>query len=145
MLAKIIEKERPDALLPTVGGQTALNLAVASARTARSKYGVELIGASVESIKVAEDRLLFRNAMKEIGADVPESVYVKSMAEAMAAVDHPLPDHHPPVVHDGRRRRSGIAYNIEEFKEIAGRGLDFSPVHEVLRGVGDRLEKYGSR
>src|SRR6188472_341457 len=133
VLAKIIERERPDAVLPTVGGQTALNLAVALGEDGTlEKYGVELIGAQIESIKVAEDRLLFRDAMKEIGSDVPESVYAKSMAEAMAAVDvlgFPIIIR-PSFTMGGVG--GGIAYNIEEFKEIAGRGLDFSPVHEVL-------------
>src|SRR5215218_6786194 len=88
VVAKIIERERPDALLPTVGGQTALNLAVALGENGTlERWGVELIGASVESIKVAEDRLRFREAMREIGADVPDSSYVRSMSEAMAAVD----------------------------------------------------------
>ena len=88
MLEKIIERERPDAVLPTVGGQTALNLAVALAKLGTlEKYGVELIGASVEAITLAEDRLKFRDAMKEIGADVPESRYVRNMEEALAAVD----------------------------------------------------------
>src|ERR687893_2034876 len=87
VLAAIIDKERPDAVLPTVGGQTALNLAVALGENGTlEKFGVQLIGASVESIKVAEDRLKFRDAMKEIGADVPESRYVRSMAEALGAV-----------------------------------------------------------
>ena len=133
VLAKIIEKERPDAVLPTVGGQTALNLAVALDEDGTlAKFGVELIGAQVESIKVAEDRLLFRDAMKEIGADVPDSIYVKSMAEAMAAVDvlgFPIIIR-PSFTMGGVG--GGIAYNIEEFKEIAGRGIDMSPVHEVL-------------
>ena len=133
VLAAIIDKERPDAVLPTVGGQTALNLAVALGENGTlEKYGVELIGASVESIKVAEDRLLFRNAMKEIGADVPDSVYVKSMSEAMAAVDQLG---FPIIVRPSFTMGGvggGIAYNIEEFREIAGRGLDLSPVHEVL-------------
>ena len=133
VLAAIIEKERPDAVLPTVGGQTALNLAVAlSENGTLEKFGVELIGAQVESIKVAEDRLLFRDAMKEIGADVPESVYAKSMAEAMAAVDvlgFPIIIR-PSFTMGGVG--GGIAYNIEEFKEIAGRGIDMSPVHEIL-------------
>ena len=78
VLAKIIERERPDALLPTVGGQTALNLAVALGENGTlEKYGVELIGASVDAIKIAEDRLQFRDAMRSIGADVPESRYVR--------------------------------------------------------------------
>ena len=74
IVAQIIERERPDAVLPTVGGQTALNLAVALGENGTlEKYGVELIGASVDAIKLAEDRLLFRDAMREIGADVPRS------------------------------------------------------------------------
>ena len=133
VVAKIIEKERPDAVLPTVGGQTALNLAVALGENGTlEKFGVELIGASVESIKVAEDRLLFREAMKEIGADVPESVYVKSMGEAFGAVEQLG---FPIIVRPSFTMGGvggGIAYNIEEFREIAGRGLDMSPVHEVL-------------
>ena len=133
VLAKIIERERPDAVLPTVGGQTALNLAVALGENGTlEKYGVELIGASVEAIKVAEDRLLFRDAMREIGADVPESRYVRSMEEAMAAVEvlgFPIIIR-PSFTLGGVG--GGIAYNIEEFREIAGRGIDLSPVHEVL-------------
>jgi carbamoyl-phosphate synthase large subunit len=133
VLAKIIEKERPDALLPTVGGQTALNLAVALGENGTlEKFGVELIGAQVESIKVAEDRLRFRDAMKEIGADVPESIYIRSMAEAFAAVEQLG---FPIIIRPSFTMGGvggGIAYNIEEFKEIAGRGIDMSPVHEVL-------------
>jgi carbamoyl-phosphate synthase large subunit len=133
VLAAIIEKERPDAVLPTVGGQTALNLAVALGENGTlEKFGVELIGASVKSIKVAEDRLLFRDAMKEIGADVPTSYYVKSMTEAMDAADKLG---FPIIIRPSFTMGGvggGIAYNIEEFKEIAGRGLDLSPVHEVL-------------
>jgi len=88
ILEQIIDRERPDAVLPTVGGQTALNLAVAlGERGILAKYGVELIGASVEAIMVAEDRLKFRDAMREIGADVPESRYVRSMDEALAAAE----------------------------------------------------------
>jgi carbamoyl-phosphate synthase large subunit len=133
VLAAIIEKERPDALLPTVGGQTALNLAVALGEDGTlEKFGVELIGASVESIKVAEDRLRFRDAMKAIGADVPESWYVRSMPEAMDAVEKlgfPIISR-PSFTMGGVG--GGIAYNIEEFKELAQRGLDLSPVHEIL-------------
>src|SRR6187401_3374919 len=78
-VTKIIEKERPDALLPTVGGQTALNLAVAlHERGILQKYGVKLIGAQIDAIKVAEDRLLFRNAMEEIGVEVPKSAVAKT-------------------------------------------------------------------
>src|SRR6187431_2322525 len=88
VLAKIIEREKPDAVLPTVGGQTALNLAVALGENGTlEKYGVHLIGASIEAIKLAEDRLLFRDAMREIGCDVPRSHYCRSLNEALAAVD----------------------------------------------------------
>ncbi len=132
-LAQIIERERPDALLPTVGGQTALNLAIAVAEDGTlAKFGVELIGASVDAIMVAEDRLKFRDAMREIGADVPDSRYVRSMAEALEAVDA---IGFPVIVRPSFTLGGvggGIAYNIEEFREIAGRGLDLSPVHEVL-------------
>ena len=133
VLAAIIEKERPDAVLPTVGGQTALNLAVELGENGTlAKYGVDLIGASVEAIKVAEDRLQFRDAMKSIGADVPDSRYVRSMAEALGAVDE---IGFPVIIRPSFTLGGvggGIAYNIEEFKEIAGRGIDMSPVHEVL-------------
>src|ERR687897_3427693 len=87
VLERVIERERPDAVLPTVGGQTALNLAVALGENGTlDKYGVRLIGASVEAIKVAEDRLQFRDAMREIGADVPRSIYCRSVEDALAAV-----------------------------------------------------------
>ncbi|HEX6972882.1 MAG TPA: carbamoyl-phosphate synthase large subunit [Vicinamibacterales bacterium] len=133
ILAQIIERERPDAVLPTVGGQTALNLAIAVAENGTlAKYGVELIGASVDAIMVAEDRLKFRDAMKEIGADVPESRYVRTMAEALdaaAVIGFPIIVR-PSFTLGGVG--GGIAYNIEEFREIAGRGIDLSPVHEVL-------------
>src|SRR4029453_19345833 len=133
VLAAIIERERPDAVLPTVGGQTALNLAVALGENGTlAKYGVELIGASVEAIKVAEDRLQFRDAMRSIGADVPDSRYVRSLEEAFAAVEE---IGFPTIIRPSFTLGGvggGIAYNIEEFRELAGRGLDFSPVHEVL-------------
>jgi carbamoyl-phosphate synthase large subunit len=133
VLAAIIERERPDALLPTVGGQTALNLAVALGEDGTlARFGVELIGASVDAIKVAEDRLQFRDAMKSIGADVPESRYVRSFEEALSAVgDIGFPVIVRPSFTLGGVG-GGIAYNVEEFREIASRGLEMSPVHEVL-------------
>ena len=133
MAEAIIEKERPDAVLPTVGGQTALNLAVALAdRGILEKYDVKLIGASVDSIKVGEDRLLFRNAMAEIGVEVPASGVAKSIEEALAVVaDVGFPAIIRPSFTMGGVG-GGIAYNIEEFRELAGRGLDLSPVHEIL-------------
>jgi carbamoyl-phosphate synthase large subunit len=133
VLEAIISKEKPDAILPTVGGQTALNLAVALGETGiLKKYGVELIGASVEAIKVAEDRLLFREAMRSIGADVPNSRYVRSLDEALTAVED---IGFPAIIRPSFTLGGvggGIAYNIEEFRELAGRGIDLSPVHEVL-------------
>src|SRR5687767_2560421 len=129
----IIEKERPDAVLPTVGGQTALNLAVAlHERGVLEKYNVKLIGASIDAIKVAEDRLLFRNAMREIGVEVPKSGVAKNLEEAVALVDEVG---FPAIIRPSFTLGGvggGIAYNIEEFRELAGRGIDLSPVHEIL-------------
>ena len=88
VIAKIIEKERPDALLPTIGGQTSLNLAVELAESGvLDQYGVELIGANLETIQLAEDRDLFRNAMQEIGLSVPEGGCVHTMEEAENLMD----------------------------------------------------------
>jgi carbamoyl-phosphate synthase large subunit len=133
IVAQIIERERPDALLPTVGGQTALNLSIALADNGTlAKHGVELIGASVDAIKLAEDRLLFRDAMREIGADVPRSIYCRSMDDALAAVED---IGFPAIIRPSFTMGGvggGIAYNIEEFRELAGRGIDMSPVHEIL-------------
>ena len=129
----IIAKERPDAILPTVGGQTALNLAVALAeRGTLEKYNVQLIGASIASIKVAEDRLLFRNAMDEIGLETPKSGVARALDEALLIVDEVG---FPAIIRPSFTMGGvggGIAYNIEEFRELAGRGLDLSPVHEIL-------------
>jgi carbamoyl-phosphate synthase large subunit len=133
VVAKIIERERPDAVLPTVGGQTALNLAIElEEHGVLAKYGVKLIGASVEAIKVAEDRQLFRNAMTEIGLDTPASAVVKTLDEAMAAVAR---TGFPAIIRPSFTMGGvggGIAYNVEEFREIAGRGLSLSPIHEIL-------------
>jgi carbamoyl-phosphate synthase large subunit len=130
---EIIKKERPDAVLPTVGGQTALNLAVAlHERGILAKYGVKLIGASIDAIKVAEDRLLFKNAMGEIGVEVPSSDVAKTLEEALAIVETVG---FPAIIRPSFTLGGvggGIAYNIEEFRELAGRGLDLSPVHEIL-------------
>jgi carbamoyl-phosphate synthase large subunit len=129
----VIIKERPDAVLPTVGGQTALNLAVAlHERGILAKHKVTLIGASVDAIKLAEDRLLFKNAMLEVGIDVPKSGVARSMEEALAIVDTVG---FPAIIRPSFTLGGvggGIAYNIEEFRERAGRGLDLSPVHEIL-------------
>ncbi len=133
LVEAIIEKERPDAVLPTVGGQTALNLAVALAeRGVLEKYNVKLIGAQIDAIKVAEDRLLFRNAMGEIGVEVPRSDAAKTLEEALAVVEE---TGFPAIIRPSFTMGGvggGIAYNIEEFRELAARGLEFSPVHEIL-------------
>ena len=133
IVTQIIECERPDALLPTVGGQTALNLAVVLGDSGVLKaHGVELIGASLEAIKVAEDRLQFREAMHSIGVAVPESVYVKSSDEAMVAVETLG---YPVIIRPSFTLGGvggGIAYNLSEFREMVERGLGFSPVSEIL-------------
>jgi carbamoyl-phosphate synthase large subunit len=133
ILAAIIERERPDALLPTVGGQTALNLAMdLAAAGTLDKFNVELIGASVQAIKVAEDRQLFKDAMREIGLDVPQSGVARSLAEAIElakTLGFPLVIR-PSFTMGGVG--GGIAYNIEEFRDLAERGIELSPVHEIL-------------
>ena len=129
----ILAREKPDAVLPTVGGQTALNLAIALAKNgALARHGVELIGASVEAIEVAEDRLKFRDAMRSIGIDVPASGYAKSMEDALEVV---RTTQFPAIIRPSFTLGgvgAGIAYNIEEFHELVRRGLTMSPVHEVL-------------
>ena len=132
-LEKIIERERPDALLPTVGGQTALNLAVELHEAGiLDKFGVELIGAKIEAIKKAEDRELFKEAMLKIGLDVPRSGLAHSLEEAMEVLDYVgLPAIIRPAFTLGGEG-GGVAYNREEFKEIVKRGLDASPINEVL-------------
>jgi carbamoyl-phosphate synthase large subunit len=131
--AQIIAHERPDAVLPTVGGQTALNLAVALHEDGTlARYGVELIGAQIDAIKVGEDRLLFRNAMEEIGCEVPRSGLARSLPEAMEIVQT---TGFPAIIRPSFTLGGvggGIAYNIEEFRELAARGLGLSPVHEIL-------------
>jgi len=130
---KILEKERPDAILPTMGGQTGLNVALElSRRGSLEKYNVKLIGASEEAINKAEDRLLFRDAMDRLGLATPRSRVVKSLEEAMEALDHiKLPTIIRPSFTMGGTG-GGIAYNIEEFEQIILTGLDASPVGEVL-------------
>src|SRR5215212_4945598 len=133
VLDAVIARERPDAILPTVGGQTALNLAVdLDEAGVLKKYNVELIGASIVAIKVAEDRLKFKEAMRSIDIDVPESRYAGSMEQALAAVEElGFPSIIRPSFTLGGVG-GGIAYNVEEFREICGRGLSMSPVHEIL-------------
>ncbi|HEX2527834.1 MAG TPA: carbamoyl-phosphate synthase large subunit, partial [Geminicoccus sp.] len=133
IVAKIIEKERPDALLPTMGGQTALNTAKALAESGvLERFGVELIGAKLPAIDKAEDRALFRQAMIKIGLDMPKSVVVRTMEEAREALETTgLPAIIRPSFTLGGTG-GGIAYNREEFERIVTSGLDASPITEVL-------------
>ncbi|GAB0147311.1 MULTISPECIES: carbamoyl-phosphate synthase large subunit [unclassified Marichromatium] len=132
-VAAIIERERPDALLPTMGGQTALNCALDLVREGvLEEYGVELIGASREAIDKAEDRDLFRQAMRKIGLDMPRSAIAHSLEEAnqvQASIGFPAIIR-PSFTMGGSG--GGIAYNQEEFEEICRRGLDLSPTRELL-------------
>ncbi len=132
-VAKVIEKERPDALLPTMGGQTALNTALKlEEQGVLAKYGVEMIGARADVIDKAEDRQRFREAMDDIGLESPRSRQVNTLAEAKEAVkDTGLPAIIRPSFTLGGTG-GGIAYNLEEFEEIVAGGLDASPVNEVL-------------
>ena len=132
-VARIIEKERPDALLPTMGGQTALNCALDLDREGvLEKFGVEMIGANKQAIDKAEDRDLFRKAMKKIGLHMPRSAIAHSMEEALqvqAQIGFPTIIR-PSFTMGGSG--GGIAYNKEEFVEICERGLDLSPTNELL-------------
>ena len=132
-LEHIIARERPDALLPTVGGQTALNLAVdLDAAGVLQRFGVELIGASVEAVRIAEDRQRFKDTMLAIGLEVPTSGTAHTVDEALAVVSR---TGFPAIIRPSFTlggAGGGIAYNMEEFKEIVERGLDASPVTQVL-------------
>jgi len=132
-VARIIEKERPDALLPTMGGQTALNTALDLVREGvLEQYNVEMIAASRAAIDMAEDRELFRNAMREIGLETPESQIARSLDEALAIageIGYPVVIR-PSFTLGGSG--GGIAYNREELEDIVARGLDASPTGEVL-------------
>ncbi|MFP4606032.1 MAG: carbamoyl-phosphate synthase large subunit [Thiohalospira sp.] len=132
-VARILEKERPDAVLPTMGGQTALNCALDLNRHGiLAQYGVELIGASVDAIDMAEDRDQFRQAMRRIGLEVPESDVAYSMEEALAVqarIGFPAIIR-PSFTLGGSG--GGIAYNKEEFVEICENGLELSPTNELL-------------
>ena len=134
IVAKIIEAERPDALLPTLGGQTALNLAIELAETGvLERFGVEMIGARLEAIKKAEDRDRFKEAMGRVGLDLPRSGYARTLEEAMA-VRREL-DSLPLIIRPSRTlggSGASIAYTEEDFVEMAQWGLQMSPVHEVL-------------
>jgi carbamoyl-phosphate synthase large subunit len=133
IVARILEKEQPDALLPTMGGQTALNTAMALAKTGRLEaLGVELIGAKAEAIELAEDRLLFRQAMERIGLACPKSRLVDRLEDAVDALEEiGLPCVVRPSFTLGGTG-GGIAYNLDEFETIAAGGLRASPVGQVL-------------
>ena len=134
IITKIIEAERPDALLPTLGGQTALNLAIELAETGvLERFGVEMIGARLEAIKKAEDRDRFKEAMGRVGLDLPRSGYAHTLEEAMAVrwelASLPL------IIRPSRTlggSGANIAYTEDEFVEMAQWGLRLSPVHEIL-------------
>jgi len=132
-VAKVIERERPDALLPTMGGQTALNVAMALQRDGTlEKYGVELIGANERAIRLAEDREEFAQAMGRIGLATPPGRTVRSLDEALDAVEE---TGYPAILRPSFTlggTGGGIAYNLEEFETLIRRGLDLSPVGSVL-------------
>ncbi|MFN3944030.1 MAG: carbamoyl-phosphate synthase large subunit [Allosphingosinicella sp.] len=132
-VTRIIEKERPDAVLPTMGGQTALNTALALFKDGTlDRYGVKMIGADADAIEMAEDRLKFREAMDRIGLESPRSQIAHSLDDAMKALDHVgLPAIIRPSFTLGGTG-GGIAYNREEFVEIVSGGLEASPTTEVL-------------
>src|SRR5437879_8838714 len=132
-IEQIIAQERPQALLATVGGQTGLNLAVELAEGGvLEKYGVELIGASLRAIKVAEDRLWFKDACHKVGLDVPASALVNNVQDALRLADQLG---YPVVIRPSFTlggTGGSIAYNREEFAESIAHALDTSPVHEAL-------------
>ncbi len=133
VVAKIVERETPDALLPTLGGQTALNLAVELHEMGvLDEYGVELIGAKIDAIKKAEDRELFKKCMREVGIDVPKSEVANDVNEALAIADE---IGYPVVVRPAFTlggTGGGIAYNKKELREIVEKGLKLSLIHQVL-------------
>jgi carbamoyl-phosphate synthase large subunit len=133
VVEKIIERERPDALLPTMGGQTALNTAVALAELGvLDKYKVELIGAKLPAIKKAEDRELFKKAMENIGLEVPKSGFATNLDQAYEILTEVgFPAILRPAFTLGGTG-GGIAYNREEFTDLITRGLEASPVNQVL-------------
>ncbi len=133
VLERIIEKERPDAVLPTLGGQTALNTALTVAkRGVLTKFGVELIGANQESIEKAEDRTLFKRAMEKIGLEVPRSGLAHNHQEAMEILDYVS---FPTIIRPSFTlggSGGGIAYNREEYEEMVMAGIEASPTNEVM-------------
>jgi len=133
VVEKIVEKERPDAILPTLGGQTALNVSVAVAeRGILNRYNVKVIGADIEAIRKAEDRELFKKAMQKIGLDLPQSGKAYNIKEALNVVeDIGFPAIIRPSFTLGGTG-GGVAYNRKEFKEVAERGIESSMISEIL-------------
>ncbi|MCD6220033.1 carbamoyl-phosphate synthase large subunit [Candidatus Calescamantes bacterium] len=133
VVEKIIARERPDACLPTMGGQTGLNLAAVLAREGiLDKYSVELIGAKFEAIKKAEERDLFKESMRNIGLKVPDSIYVKSVSEALKWVRG---KNYPFIIRPSYTLAGtggGVAYNVEELENLVTRGIEYSLIGEVL-------------
>ncbi|MBI4651693.1 carbamoyl-phosphate synthase large subunit [Candidatus Desantisbacteria bacterium] len=133
IIEKIIERERPDAILPTIGGQTALNVTVELADAGvLEKYNVEMIGAKIGAIKKAEDRKLFKKAMENIGVDLPESDFAYNIEDAYSIVKK---IGYPAIIRPSFTlggTGGGIAYNIHELEEIVSRGIEYSPIGEVL-------------
>ena len=134
-LEKIIAKERPDALLPTLGGQTGLNLSMdLNAAGILDQYGVQMIGANPAAIEKGEARDVFKQAMLKIGLDVARSATVKTLADALKAADELIGDF-PIIIRPSYTlggSGGGIAYNREEYERMVQNGLDMSPTHEVL-------------
>ncbi|NQT28998.1 MAG: carbamoyl-phosphate synthase large subunit [Candidatus Saganbacteria bacterium] len=132
-IEKVIEKEKPDAVLPTLGGQTALNCAVSLwERGVFQKHKVKMIGANAEVIKKAENRKLFKEAMKKVGLDLPKSGEAHNYKEALAVVER---IGFPIIIRPGFTlggSGGGVAYNLDEFKKIANHGLEVSPISEIL-------------
>ena len=133
IIRKIIQKEKPDALLPTLGGQTALNMAVAlSDNGTLNEFNVELIGAKLDAIKKAEDREQFKLSMMKIGLDLPESQTVKTLEQGFQFTEK---NKYPVVIRPAFTlggTGGGIAYNRQEFQEILEKGLELSPIHQCL-------------
>ena len=131
--AKIIELERPQALLPTLGGQTALNTAVSLAELGvLDEFGVEMIGAKLDAIKTAEDRELFKSAMDRAGLDMPKGFFIHSLEEALKYQNELG---YPTIIRPSFTMGGsggGIAYNAEEYERIVSHGLELSPTNEVL-------------
>jgi len=133
IVEKVIQRERPDALLPTLGGQTALNISMDLAEQGiLDRYGVEMIGAKLEAIKKAEDRDLFKEAMRKAGLDLPRSGYARNLREALRIqkrLNFPL------IIRPSRTlggSGGNLAYGAEDFKEVVQWGLNVSPIHELL-------------